>query len=389
MRFLYILLKTLRQQSRDLLALSLVLLFAPCFMLLYSLFFPSGSTSYGVLVLNQDVPVVTADGTRLAAGEEIMASLRALTYRSGQPLLRVTVVAERGAAECMLRDRDAALLLIIPPELSRMVQARQEGRETSACAFTMVGDLTNPYYAVAAALAGVGLEGYEQAALQVERPLLVREEALGASAARSEFETYVPGLLIFAVLLLVFNSAMAITREVESGTLRRLRLSGLSAAAYLGGTSLGLMAVGLVAIVLAFLAALALGFRSQGPLWLAVLVAALTSFSVIGAGLVVAALARNMTQAFLIANFPLALFMFFSGVMYPLPRVTLCTIAGHSIGPYDLLPATHAVVALNKVLNLGAGGGELGYELGALLLLSALYFAGGAWLFRRRRLLCG
>ena len=59
---------------------------------------------------------------------------------------------------------------------------------------------------------------------------------------------------------------------------------------------------------------------------------------------------------------------------------------GHAIGPYDVLPPTHAVVALGKVLTLGAGLGDVAFELSALLVLSVAYFGLGVWLFGRRRL---
>lgn len=87
-----------------------------------------------------------------------------------------------------------------------------------------------------------------------------------------------------------------------------------------------------------------------------------------------------------IANFPLGLFMFFSGAIFPIPRVSLFTLAGRTLGLYDVLPPTHAVAALNKVLTLGTGLGGVLYELIALVVLSTLYFAAGVWLFQRRHL---
>ena len=75
-----------------------------------------------------------------------------------------------------------------------------------------------------------------------------------------------------------------------------------------------------------------------------------------------------------------------SGSIFPLPSVSLFTIGGRAIGLYDILPPTHAVVALNKVLTLGAGLNDVIYELVALMVLSVLYFAIGVWLFNRIRL---
>jgi len=38
----------------------------------------------------------------------------------------------------------------------------------------------------------------------------------------------------------------------------------------------------------------------------------------------------------------------FSGAMFPMPKVALLELGGHALGPFDLLPPTHAVAALNK-----------------------------------------
>lgn len=42
--------------------------------------------------------------------------------------------------------------------------------------------------------------------------------------------------------------------------------------------------------------------------------------------------------------------------------------------------------ALNKIFTLGAGLGDVAFEMGALVLLSGLYFGLGVWLFQRMHL---
>lgn len=377
--------KSLLELVREPLLISLALVFAPFFVLLYRLWLPAGSTSYTLLLLNQDRPVQSA-GTRLAAGEEVARSLAAVTYKDGLPLLAVRAVTSRAESDPLLRDRRAAALLILPPGFSGAVAALRADPDAAPAPYTLAGDLSNPSYALAAVLAAGAVERTVAAATGRSSPALLSEEALGDSGVRTEFENYVPGLLVFAVIMLIFPAAMAVAREVEGGTLRRLSLSRARAFDLLGGISLAQVAVGIVALALTLLAAGALGFRSLGPLWVALLVGALTTLSVVGLGLLVACFARTVTQAFLIANFPLALLMFFSGAVYPVPRLALFTVFGREIGAYDFLPATHAVVALNKVMALGAGPGEVAYELGALAVLTLLYYGLGIWLFQRTRM---
>jgi ABC-2 type transport system permease protein len=147
MRLLSVFRKSWREQTRDILVLSLSLVFAPFFVFLYWLMFPSGSTTYGVLILNNDVSVQPASGARLAGGDEVVEAVRGVTYADGKPLLKVSRVTDRAEADARLRNRDAAALVVIPADFSRAILATREGREPITTSVTMVGDLTNPYYA--------------------------------------------------------------------------------------------------------------------------------------------------------------------------------------------------------------------------------------------------
>ena len=386
MRLLRVFQKTLREFIRDPLSLSLTLAFAPVMVLLYWLFFPSGSTTYGVLILNRDRAVVQKDAALIAAGRFLIDAVQEIAYADGNPMLKVRVVEDRVQAETLLRNRDASVLVVVPEGFSRTILDLRENRRPDSVQVTFVGDLTNPYYAVAAVLANTGLERALRSLTGQGSAVQIREEPLGGSAARTEFENYVPGLFIFAVILLVFLAAMTAAKEVETGTLRRLRLSRMTAFDFLGGVSLALVFVGIVALLVAFGTAVTLGFRSQGPVGVAIAAGGLTALSVIGVGMVVACFSKTVSQAFVIANFPLAVLMFFSGAAFPMPKTAIFSIAGRTIGLYDVLPATHAVAALHKVLTMGTGFGGVGYEFTALGLLSILYFTVGVFLFQRLRM---
>jgi ABC-2 type transport system permease protein len=382
MRLIVVFRKTMREICRDKWMLGLTLAFAPFFVFLFWLWFQGGSTVYPIAVINLDQGVQLADGIGYNAGEEISAAIRAITYADGRPLLKVVSVSDQAAVEPILRDRQATAFIQIPANFSRTIQAMQNGDRSVTTTITFGGDLSNTYYMIGANLALNTVDAYIQKATG-QKPLVnYVEKPLGASATRTEFETYVPGTLIFSVVLLIFLAAMTVAREIETGALRRLQLTPMTYFDLLGGITLALLLVGAVASILSFLVALALGFHSQGPIWVAILVSAVTSLSVIGLGMVVASLTRSVSQAFVVANFPLALMMFFSGVVFPVPAVKLFTIAGRTISLYDFLPPTHAVVALNKILTLGASLGDVAYELTALVILSVLYFVIGVWLFR-------
>jgi ABC-2 type transport system permease protein len=346
----------------------------------------TGSTSYSVLVINQDLPIIRSDGSKLAAGQEVMLGLREAAYKNGNPLLKVMQGEEQAEAEKEVRDRQASVLLIIPANFSETLADYQAGDTSSSTQITFKGDLTNPSYTIAAAIVMTVTDTYVSATTQAPRPVVLNEIPLGASSSRSEFENYVPGLLVMAVVLMIFQAAMMPAREIESGTLRRLRLTTITSFEYLGGLSIWMTLIAILSVLVTFATAVALGFKSQGPLWIAILIDIVATLSIIGVGLIVACLSKTVSQAFVIANFPLGLLMFLTGAVFPLPRPTLFNLFGHAFSYADLLPPTHAVIALNKIFTLGAGFQDVLFELAALVILTVLYFGIGVILFQRTQM---
>lgn len=199
------------------------------------------------------------------------------------------------------------------------------------------------------------------------------------------FEQFVPSLLIFAVIMLIFSTAMAIARETEAGTLERLRLTPMRAGDYLLATSFVQGLLGITSLFLTFLVALALGFESQGAISLALLVVATAALSTIGMGVFVASLARSVSQAFLIASLLMFLLLLFSGAIFPVPDLRTLSILGVSLTALDLLPTVPAVRALSTVLLDDAAFGEIKADLGLILFLSSLFFASGWWQWSSRQ----
>jgi len=371
---------SLREQLRSPWDLVLTLLLAPMFIWLYWSMVGGGSTYYKVLVINNDRGSCPIGDPAQTCAEQAIERMSSLTYESGTPLLKLVDVHDRSEAETMLRNRKASGLIFFSESFT---ESLHNGEPAAGVQVTFVGDLTNPYYTPAVIFSNAVLESYVREATGQPSPILVTEEPLGGSASRSEFEVYVPGLLIAAGTMMLFSIAILITRQVESGTIHRLQITRMTALDLLGGISILYILISLVTVALSFATAQAFGFRSQGPLWVGMLICAITGVSVVGVGLVTACFSKTVARAAIIVNFPLFLVLFFSGAVFPVGNPRLFTLAGRDYGIFDLLPQTHATNALNKVLSLGAGLGEVTFELMALTVLTLLYFFIGIWLFRR------
>lgn len=153
MKVLKVFWKSLKEQVRDSVTLGLSLVIGPFFILLYWLMIPSGSTTYDVLIQNLDL------GSK---GQEVTVLLETLAYPSGDPLLKVTTVSSQARAEDQLRDRDAEVLLIIPEDFSSKLQTISQGDFQNPAQVTLVGDLTNFYYAIGVVMAGSVIDEFVQ-----------------------------------------------------------------------------------------------------------------------------------------------------------------------------------------------------------------------------------
>ena len=380
MRLLSVFRVSLREQLRSPWDLLLTLLLAPMFIWLYWSMMGGGSTYYRVLVINNDHGNCPIGNPARSCAEQAIERMSSLEYESGTPLLKLTEVHDRAEAESRLRDKKAFALIVFSENFTDSIR---DGEPGTGAQVTFVGDLTNPYYTPAVVFSNAVLESYVLEAIGHPSPIYVTEEPLGGSASRSEFEVYVPGLLIAASTMMLFSIAILITRQVESGTVRRLQITRMTALDMLGGISILYILISLVTVALSFATAQALGFRSQGPLWVGMLICAITGISVVGMGLITACFSRTVARAAIIVNFPLFLVLFFSGAVFPVGNPRLFRLGGRDYGIFDLLPQTHATNALNKVLSLGSGPDGVAFEMIALSVLTVIYFFIGVWLFRR------
>jgi ABC-2 type transport system permease protein len=313
-------------------------------------------------------PVLVLDPT--GSGEALVQELQAQRYDDGRPIFDLSLSTDRQAAEAALKEHAVTALLIIEPG-------------DTALQVTLAGDaLYGRFYRASTILNDV-VRRYGD--LLAQRPQVARvvQQPLVAAGPQTEFDLYTPGMIMFALLLIIPQTAMLAAREIHWGTLRRLRLSRMRAWDLLGGISLAQMVVAVAQVVIVFLCALALGYHNQGSLWLAILVGLVVSFSAIGQGMVVACFVQNDSQATNAGSTLSMVQAFFSGAMFPLPPLTIFTLAGHQIDLFDVFPATHGFLALQQVLNYGAGLKEIGFRLGATLLLSALYLGAGVHIFQR------
>ena len=331
--------------------------------------------TYPLLVVNPD-----------PQSASLIEELEAGRYVDGRPVFDVTLTSDRGAAELALKERRVTILIIV------------DGNDGKGepLAVTIKGDALSPRFYRASVILDDLINRYSdrvtgrpEIVSVLEQPLFdagpstaLSPEKVGAGP-QTEFDIYAPGMMVFAWLLIVPQTAMLVAREIRWGTLRRLRLTRLHPWELLGGVGIAQMVIAGLQVLVVFLAALAMGFHNQGPLSLAILVGLAVSLSAVGLGLLVACFVENDSQAANLGSTVAMIQVFLSGSFYQFPPLTVFTLLGHQIDLFDIFPVTHGFLALQQVLSYGAGFQDVRFRLGATLVLSILYLGLGVLVFQR------
>ncbi|MBW2218970.1 MAG: ABC transporter permease [Deltaproteobacteria bacterium] len=378
MRAVLIFKKCVRQQLRDRLGLALSLLTAPFFVILYWMFFSEQLITCNIIVCNKDITI--SSGSKMVNyGQEVINSMTKLTLEDGSNSFHVTVIDDPSKFKHALLNGKAIAGVIIPPKFSYAI----ENEHSIPATVSLTGNSTLPLYYVTKSLIKQILEEYDTKKSQFSPSIILVEKPLGLSTARTPFEAYVPGLLVFAVIMLIFSSSMAVAREIEARTLDRLKMTPVNSLDLLAGMSAVQIIQGLVSVLLTFMTAWILGFRSAGSMALAFIISGIACFASVGIGMIVASISRSQTRAFLISSVAMFMLILFSGIIFPRPEVNLLEIGSYSINLFDFLPTTHMGTGLEKLLTLGVSYFDVVYEIGALILLSFLYFGTGVFIFNR------
>ncbi len=355
--------KSLIELLREPMLLGMVLLTPLAFLLVYGFAYQTPHL--------KTYRVLTTVNTE--AGNGAVEYLRTLRYPDGRSIFTIGPASDGAEIDSALRDRTAAAHLAIDP-----------GADGVPFSYTIRGDALSADFLSASATLESRLSQYLLDSVGIHLPVRIAENSIPALSfsARTEFSVYAPGLLVFAILLLIPQTALLLGREMRTRTIRRLQLSGVSSFAYLGGIGVSQLVMAVVQIALFLFGLILFGLdytRALVPIFLA---SFLTAVSAVGAGLIVGCFVQNDSQAVNLGASVTMLQVFVSGSFFPMPTSPLFHLFGHEIAWNDIFPATHAMTALQQAVTYGADLGQIGFRLAATAALSAVFFLLGAFLYK-------
>jgi ABC-type polysaccharide/polyol phosphate export permease len=367
--------------------LSLFILSGPALLILlwYVIFIPVKDRLGDFLkiqVINRD------SGTEAVA---LVDMLRAVEF-DGKPAMDVKSIEGEEPGLISLREGKAALLLIIPSGFTQALEDARAGRtEISPPEIVYVGDTGNFNYVFARGFIEPYIRGYIQMQSGQGPVVYGNYEFLPGTGTSSDFDAAIPGLLVFSLLFLIISSASSLVQEEMHHTLARFRLARVSGFELVAGVGLAQMVMAILEVATGFLAAVALGY-GQGTDWLQPVrilllfgIAVLFAVPVVGLGMITAAFSRNDGDAASLGSIILVPLVFLSGIIFPMPAVPLFTIAGRTVGLYDLIPSTLASEAIRKAVTLGDLP-SLAFPVAGLIMQTVIIVWIGAAIYQKRKL---
>lgn len=416
MKFTSIALKDLKEILRDRRSLFFILLFPMMFMLVFGFAFGSmgeQNQPHQIAVVNYDQGA-TIQGENVNFGNNLTTTLGDVKYQNSDVhMFNITTTTE-SSADQMVKQRTVDAELIIPADFSKSVSELITSTAQSAAGSTALntantntstliirGDTGYMGFGTSQGILVGVLSGFQdQLTSEVQSKVtgtasipqkFIQSKVEGVPGTESftSFDFIAPGMMVFAILLLATSVAAMLTKEVETGTLRRLKLSKMTSFDFLFGGIIPWSFVAAAQVIILFVVAIAMGFHWQGgatSLILAVIVGVIGGLSSISLGMIIAAFARDAKQASSLGTLIVVPMSFAVGAFFQLPEAVLGNFMGQTIQIYDLLPWTDTLNALRATLTYGGGWNAISFDVIMSLVLAVVLFAVGVFLFSRTRL---
>ena len=294
------------------------------------------------------------------------------------------VVDSAAEAETLMQSGDVSFVVTFPSDFARRVQRGDRPQ------ILIEADATDPSVA----------SGAISTLSTVASQALLRELGIEAQAARSADQSLevvvhrrfnpegitqyniVPGLLgVILQLTMVMMTSMALTREIERGTMENLLAMPTSPLEIMLGKVLPYLAVGAVQVVIVLAAARFLfSVPFVGSLWLLLYGTLMFVLALVLLGYTISTLSRSQMQAMQLTFFFFLPSLLLSGFMFPFRGMPAwAQVLG------EVFPLTHFLRLIRAVMLKGADHATVASSLAALLLFVGL-FAGLALVRFRRTL---
>lgn len=397
MKFISIAKKDLKELLRDRRGLFFILLFPLFFMLIFGFAYGNmgeNNEPHSIAMVNYDQGATMPGGTHMNFGDKITDTLKDVKYPENNiSMFNITSTSEADA-DNLVKQRTVDAEIIIPENFSKSISTLTPSTiilrgDTGYSGFgvseAMLSNVLGQYQLKLAA----SIQNNGASNAQSQQLIQGKVEGLPGTDSFTAFDYLAPGMMVFAILMLATSVATILTREVESGTLRRLKLSKMTSFDFLFGGLLPWSLVAAAQVLILLVVAIGIGFHWQGgisSIILALIIGIIGGVASISLGMIIASFARSPPQAGQLGTLVAVPLTFMVGAFFQLPQMVIGTFMGQQLQVYDILPWYHVANALRYVLTYTGSWDTILYQIGWAVVLSAVLFVIGVLLFSKTRL---
>lgn len=347
MKFSSISIKAAKELLRDRRGLIMILLFPMFFMLVFGFAFgdmAQQNESHNLAVINYDQGVtLPGTGENLNFGNNLTQVLKDVKYQDSDVKIFNVNQTNLNDADELLKQRKADAAVVIPENFTHSVLSSASG-STSTTTVIIRGDTGYIGFGVSQGIltgilgeyqdelvAGIKSQLTRTPVQKVSKVIESKVESLPGTESFTNFDFLAPGMIVFAIILLATTVASALTREVDRGTLSRLKLSKMRSFDFLFGNLIPWSLIAAAQVIILLGVALLMGFNWQGGLnsiLLAVLVGIIGGVASVSLGMIIASFARNDRQAANLATIITVPMSFLTGAFFQLPQVVVANVFG-------------------------------------------------------------
>lgn len=405
MKFISIASKAAKELIRDRRGLIMILIFPMFFMIVFGFAFGGmgeENEPHNLAIINNDEgATLPLTSEKLNFGDNFTQILKDVEYEDSDVKIFNVTETTLEEADDLLKDREVDAAVIIPANFSESILSSLNGVNTSNTVLIR-GDTGYVEFGISQGILVGIIEQYQDdlsTGLKAQltgtnvqaAPKLIESDvqSLPGTESFTQFDFLAPGMIVFAIILLATTVASALTREVDRGTLSRLKMSKMRSIDFLLGNMLPWSLVAAAQVLILLGIALLMGFNWQGGLnsiLLALVVGVIGGLASVALGMIIASFARNDQQATNLATIITVPMSFLTGAFFQLPQVVVANFMGQPFQIYEILPWTHTLTAMRTVLTFGGGWDDIAYQVGWSILLTAIIFFLGVIIFSRTRL---
>ena len=405
MKFVAIASKGGKELLRDHRGFIMILIFPLLFMLVFGFAFGGmgqANQPHDIAVINYDQgATLPISGERLDLGSNFTHVLEDVKYEDSEVKIFVVRGTDLNEANCLLRQKTVDAVVIIPENFTESI-LDSTGGGTTPTPVVIRGDTGYMGFGVSQGILVGIIEQYQdelsaqlssqftgKTVQPVPKLIETRVESIPGTETFTSFDYMAPGMIVFALLLLATTVATTLAREVEKGTLSRLKLSRMKSFDFLLGNLIPWSLVAVAQVLILLGVAVLMGFNWQGGLnsiFLAVLVGIIGGVASVSLGMIIASFVWNDHQAATLGTIITVPTSFLVGAFFPLPQVVLGEVMDQQFQVYDILPWHHVLNALRSILTFGGGWNDIAQQVGWAVLLTTILFTGGVFIFARTRL---